>query len=297
MKLIIIGASGLLGGKIIESALKKGFTIYGTYYNHPINNVNSIKLDLTDKNLIYKTIKNINPEVVINTAALTDVDACEADHELAYNINVEAAATLANASSNVGAQLIQVSTDYVFDGKKGIYSEEDETHPINYYGYSKLISEEKVKSLAKEWCIVRTSVVFGWGRQHRPNFVTWVINGLRRGMKFNVVIDQYASPTFNSNLADMVVEIIERKLTGLIHTAGLDRIQRYDMAVKIAEVFELDKKLLHPVNSNSIEWKAQRPRDSSLNINKALNILKTKPFNITESLIRMKKEELDLKWI
>ena len=220
MKILITGASGLLGEKLAKFALKRGFEVYGTYMSNPTSLENPIKLDLTDTAAVLSLCEKIRPDIIIACAAITDVDLCEREKDLATAVNAEAAGDLAQASKAIGAHLVHVSTDYVFDGKKGMYSEDDEPKPINHYGYSKLLGEKKVASTAKSWCIARTSVVFGWGREKRPNYATWIMKGLREGKKLNVVTDQYASPTLNTNLAAMLLEISERKLQGIYHVAG-----------------------------------------------------------------------------
>jgi dTDP-4-dehydrorhamnose reductase len=291
MKILITGASGLLGEKLAKFALKRGFEVYGTYMSNPTSLGNPIKLDLTDTVAVLSLCEKTRPDIIIACAAITDVDLCEREKNLATAVNSEAAGDLAQASKAIGAHLVYVSTDYVFDGRKGRYDEEDEPKPINHYGYSKLLGEKKVASTAKSWCIARTSVVFGWGREKRPNYATWILKGLREGKKLNVVTDQYASPTLNTNLAAMLLEISERKLQGIYHVAGRDRIDRYAMASELADVFGLDKTLLTPVKSSSLNWLAKRPEDSSLNVNKAFRELTTKPLYLDKALIEMKATE------
>jgi len=290
MRILVTGASGLLGATLVELASKRGFEVYGTYKNNPISMENLFNLDLTDRTVVLDICRKIEPDTIINSVAITDVDLCEREKDLAIAVNAEAVGYLAEASTVFGAHLVHVSTDYVFDGEKGMYGEDDEPRPINHYGYSKLLGEKKVTS-AKSWCTARTSVVFGWGRESRPNFATWVIRGLRGGRKLNVVTDQYASPTLNTNLAAMLLEIVERKLQGIFHVAGRDRIDRYTMASRLAEAFNLDKSLLSPVNSSSISWSAKRPRDSSLRVDKALKELTTKPLHLDGALREMKATE------
>jgi dTDP-4-dehydrorhamnose reductase len=154
-----------------------------------------------------------------------------------------------------------------------------------------LQGEIYVKSTAKSWSIARTSAVFGWGREERPNFATWVINGLRKRNRLNVVIDQFTSPTLNANLAEMLLELAERRLKGTYHLAGNDRIDRFSMAVRTAEEFLLDRTLLTPVTSDNLNWFARRPKDSSLNVGKAVRELKSKPMELDRALIEMKLTE------
>jgi len=179
--------------------------------------------------------------------------------------------------------LIHFSTDYVFDGERGNYNESDKPTPVNQYGASKLIGERLVLQ-HENTCVARTSVVFGWGRTYRPNFGLWLYNKLSKGEPVNVVSDQFASPTLNTNLANMLLELAERRALGLIHVAGATRISRFEFAVKLANTFNFSSALLTPVKSESINWIAKRPEDSSLDITKARETLNTKPLKIEDAL-------------
>ena len=291
MRMLITGTGGLLGEKLARLASKSGFEVYGTYRSKPVNIDNPVHLDLIDKSAVIAVCKKIKPDIIINSAAITDVDLCEREKDLAIVENAEAVGYLAEASRVIGAHLVHLSTDYIFDGEKGMYNEGDEPNPINHYGYSKLLGEKKLISIAESWCIARSSVIFGWGREQRPNFAAWVLRSLREGKKLNVVTDQYASPTLNNNLAEMLLEIAERKLQGIYHVAGRDRINRFEMAVNIADIFNLDNTLLSPSNSSSTSWLAKRPKDSSLNVEKSLKELNTKPLHIDEAIKEMKNTE------
>lgn len=291
MRILVTGANGLLGVKIVELATTQGFEVYRTDIDSPANTKSYVRLDLTDREAVLSSCRDLRPEAIINTAALTDVDFCEREKNAAIRVNADVAGYLAEAAKIVGAHMVQVSTDYVFDGEKGMYGEEDEPNPINNYGYSKLLGERKVASAAGSWCVARTSVIFGWGRESRSNFATWVLGGLRAGKKLTVVTDQYASPTFNLNLAEMLLEMSKRKLQGIYHTVGRDRINRYDMAVKIAAVFGLDQTLVSPTSSSDISWLAKRPRDSSLRVDKVLEELDAKPLALDKAIIEMCRTE------
>jgi dTDP-4-dehydrorhamnose reductase len=291
LKVLLIGAGGLLGARVFDEAMRRGFDVYAAYKTRPTEG-KFLQLDITDKKAVFETIREVGPEVIINTAAFTDVDACEVEKETALKVNGEAVGYLAEASTQTGTYLLHVSTDYVFDGDKGMYREQDTPSPVNFYGYSKLLGEKIVKDLADDWCIVRTSALYGWGRESRPNFATWVINGLRSRRALKIVTDQYVSPTFNTELAGLLMEIAERKITGILHVAGAERATRYQMALKISEVFGLGKDLLQPVTSNSLNWKARRPKDSSLNIEKVTNKLGINTLNLTQALSQMREEEL-----
>ncbi len=290
LKLLVTGASGLLGHKVAQLALKKGHEIYSIYKEHSINLGTPIKLDLTGQSEVFKVISRLKPELVIHTAAYTDVDGCEINKDLAWKVNAEATKHVAMASTSTGAHLTYVSTDYIFDGEKGFYTEDDSPNPISYYGYTKLRGEEFVKEHAKEWCIARASVIYGWSQTQKLNFATWLINNLNQGKEVKVLIDQYVSPTLNTNLAGMLLDIAERKIIGTLHTAGATRVSRHEFALKLAEVFNLNMDMIKPAKTDEMSWRAKRPKDSSLNISKASSLLNAKPLRLDHALQMMKKE-------
>ena len=285
------GASGLLGHKVAELALENGHEVYSMYKEHPTNLGNPIKLDLTNRNQVSETISQLKPQAIIHTAAYTDVDGCEINRDLAWKANAKATQHIAEASAKVNSHLTYVSTDYVFDGEKGLYSEEDQPNPISHYGYTKLKGEEFAKELAERWCIIRASVIYGWSQTPKLNFATWLIENLNQGKEIKVLTDQYVSPTLNTNLAEMLLEIAERNRTGTLHTAGATRVNRHEFALELARVFNLNRDMIKPAKTSEMSWKAKRPRDSSLNVNKASTLLDSKPLKLNHALERMKKEE------
>lgn len=289
LKLLVTGASGLLGHRIVQLALEKGNEVYSVYKEHPTNLGKPIKLDLTVKDQVSMTFAELKPQAIIHTAAYADVDGCEIKRDLAWKVNAEATKHIARASARVGSHLTCVSTDYVFDGERGYYSEEDQPNPISYYGYTKLMGEEFVKEYANEWCIARPSVIYGWFRE-KLNFATWLLSNLDKGKEVKVLIDQHVSPTLNTNLAGMVLEISERKITGILHTAGATRVSRHEFAIELAKAFNLSEDLIKPATTNEMSWSAKRPKNSSLNVNKAMTLLSQKPLELDLAFELMKKE-------
>lgn len=285
MKILVTGASGLLGNKIISLASSQGHETLGTHNLHlPEEPSKSRRINLVDRRAVKSLFSDFGPDVVIHTASMTDVDQCETDPPLAMKTNGELPGIIADTCNELGCFLVHVSTDYVFDGKHGNYSENAAPNPINIYGRSKLMGEREVSRRARTFCIARTSSIFGWGRAHRSNFATWLCQKLRRMEKVSAVTDQYVSPTLNTDLASMLLEIAERRLNGLFHLSGATRISRYDFAVRLARTFSLNESLILPVKVESMNWKAKRPRDSSLNVSKAMETLNNKPVTIEESL-------------
>jgi len=283
MKILVTGGSGLLGGKICEIATEENHQVYSGYCHNVPQFGNPFKLDLTQNN--FDIISQIKPDVIIHTAALTNVDKCESDKGLAYKINFEGTKGLAKIARQLNSFFIYISTDYVFSGEKGMYVEEDRPNPINYYGYTKLLGEDYCD------CVVRTCVIYG----ARPatgkiNFALWLINKLKEKEEVRVVMDQYITPTLNTNLAEMILEIAERRLFGKFHLAGATRISTYNFALEIANKFKLDKDLIIPIKMDELKRIAKRPRDSSLDTSKASKILKKRPYRLDEALEILKNE-------
>jgi dTDP-4-dehydrorhamnose reductase len=251
-----------------------------------------VQLDQTNEAQVKETIARIHPQVIINTAALSDVDFCEENPDAAFLVNSESVAYFATAAREAGSFLLQVSTDYVFDGEKGSYSELDPPHPVNTYGNSKLQGERAAVFIGEGlWSIARPSVIFGWGRPYRPNAATYVFEKLSKHEAVRMVRDQYCSPTFNTNLAAMLVEVAERKIPGILHTAGATRLSRHELALKVADTFGLDKKLVLEATAKEVPWKAKRPKDSSLNVARATTLLSNRPHAITDALDQFRKEQ------
>jgi len=284
-RVLVTGASGLLGCKLVK-ALSEGYEVIPTHNTHPIH-PGSVRMDIVDGDEVARVLSGVKPKLVVHTAAETNVDKCETSRELAWSINAEGTRNVAEACGKKGVKLVYVSTDYVFDGEKGLYREEDEAKPVNYYGVTKLKGEEFVREFCEDFIIARTSVLYGW-HSSRVNFATWVIDSLRNGKRISVVEDHYNSPTLADDLAEIILRIVGMDLAGAYHVAGSERISRYDFAMKIAEVFGFDRSLITPVRMKDLRvWIAQRPRDSSLSVDKAKRELKVSLLDVREGLHRM----------
>lgn len=220
-------------------------------------------LDVTDKTALKESVMRAMPSTIINCAAITNVDACETDRQLAWAINVTLVENLARLARIVDAHLVHVSTDYVFDGTKGPYTEQAVPNPINYYGKSKLAGENVCTSGTSHSSIVRTCLVYG-PPSDRPDFVQWVINACSSKTPIRVVNDQFAQPTYVEDIAEALLRITLRKRTGIYHVAGPDFMSRYDMAVRIAEFFKVDPSMIQPVTSAELQQPARRPHRSGL---------------------------------
>jgi dTDP-4-dehydrorhamnose reductase len=291
VKLLVTGASGLLGSKLCEIAIKKSHEVYSAYSQHkPLHGV-PVQFDVSNKGAVEKIFEKVNPEAVVHAAALTNVDKCESEKELAWRINVQGTENVAASCEKHRAFLVYISTDYVFDGEKGMYKEDDKPAPINYYGLTKLKGEESVEDLLDQHCIARSSVIYGSiPATGKVNFALWLLERLERKETVKIVTDQWNSPTLNTNLAKMLLEVLERKLNGIYHLAGATRVNRCEFAKFLAENFNFDTNLISPVSSKGIPWTAKRPRDSSLDVNRASQALRNRPLKILDALKTMKKE-------
>jgi len=287
MRIFITGGGGLLGSKLAEVAIAEGNEVFSGHCHHVPEFGVGVKFDLENPAEISKAIIDVNPDVVFHTAALTDVDKCETDADLAHRINVRGTELVSEAARDVGSFLVYVSTDYVFDGKNGMYREDDETSPVNRYGRTKLLGEEFCD------CVARTCVIYGARpASGKANFALWLIERLGQGGEVSIVTDQYVTPTLNTNLAEMLIEAGEKGLRGTFHMAGATRVSRYEFARELCDVFGFDEDLVVPSKMADMRWNAKRPSDSSLDTSKASMCLERGPLALKESLEALKEEML-----
>lgn len=291
MKLLITGSTGLFGSKLAEIASAKGFDVYAGCNDGQSTSGYPVFFDVSDKNQVKQVFDRSQPDVVVHAASLTDVDKCEVDQALAWNVNVIGTKNVAELATKNGAFLVYISTDYVFNGKKGCYKERDQIGPVNYYGYTKLKAEEVSLQFAPDCCIARTSVLYGTHPSAgKINFALWLLNTLKSKEKVRVVTDQWNSPTLNTSLAEMVLDVVAQRLCGVFHLCGASRVSRFEFAMSLCEVFGLDSSLIEPVEASSFNWPAKRPMDSSLDVSKAQSLLHVKPLELASALAVLKKE-------
>ncbi|MCH6586096.1 MAG: dTDP-4-dehydrorhamnose reductase [Thaumarchaeota archaeon] len=289
MKFLVTGSTGLVGRQVVKDLTEKNHEVYSCYHNQKPQHGNPIHLDLTDLSSIETTIEQVKPDVIIHLAAMTDVDGCEAQKDLAFLINAQATEKLAKQAALQNAFFVYVSTDYVFDGTKELWKENDKPNPLGNYGKSKLGGEKALGNLASSYCIARISTPFGL-HPKKKGFPLWVAENLKSKKEINVLVDQFTSPTYTPNLSKMLIEISERQLLGIFHVSGASRISRYELAELVCEKLNLDKKFLKPSTIDEIKWKAKRPKDSSLDVSNATYILNEKPQKIEDSLNLFIKE-------
>ena len=215
-------------------------------------------VNIRDRNLLKQTVMAAMPHTVINLAAMTNVDKCESDRQTAWDMNVTLVENLARLTRTIDAKLVQISTDYVFDGTKGPYSETSVPNPISYYGKSKLAGENVCMAGNTNAVIVRTNIIYGPPRE-RPDFVRWVLDALESRTPIRVVDDQIGNPTYVDDLAEVIMRLALSKRTGMYHVGGADFVSRYDFAMRIAEFFKLDPSIIARVTTAELAQPARRP--------------------------------------
>ena len=298
--ILIIGANGFLGSNILQ--LRKTKEVRDLNYqflaadiensNVPID-VTFYHINITNPQDTLKKIEVISPDVILLTAAMTNVDQNEVDKDLATAINTEGPKNVLEACKKTDSKLVFMSTDFIFDGisKEGNYNENDTPNPLSYYAKTKYNAEQAIINSEIEYTICRTAVLYGWNKE-KQNFITWIINKLQQNEPIQIVTDQLNSPTFVKNLAEILIKLIEKDAKGTYHTAGDCTLNRYEMALKCAEVFNLKKELISPIES--IEQKAIRPKNAGLNISKLKRLIGSdlKIYNLDDGLNYMKNHRL-----
>lgn len=275
-KVLVIGANGLLGQKIVETFLDD-FEVHGIgRKNKPsleFDKFNYTVCDITNREQILELVRTFEPHFIVNSAAYTNVDGCEDEKEDCWKINVVGVENLANTAKRFGIHVVHISTDYVFDGVEGNYDEESRPKPLGYYGRTKLAAENALISSGIDCAIVRTMVLFGMGIDLNHNFVTWIIEKLTNGESIKIVDDQFGHPTLVDDLAKAILKIVDLKKTGIYNIAGSECISRFELAQKIAKVFDLNSALIHSIKTKDLNQKAPRPLNSSFDLNKTLKEL------------------------
>jgi len=257
------------------------------------DSVEYLSSDIKNRDTIKKVVHDYCPDFIIHTAAFTNVDLSEKLREDAWKINVKGVEYIAEAARAIDAHIIHISTDYIFDGKDGPYSENAIPNPVGYYGRTKLASENALRISGSLFTILRTNVLYGIALKSRPDFVRWVINSLDKNESIRIVKDQINNPTFIDDLVQGINKIIEFRKTGTYNIGGQEFLSRYDFTLRIADYFDLDKNLITPITTAELKQPAKRPLKSGLLILKAETELGYKPHTINESLTAMRKE-LDL---
>jgi dTDP-4-dehydrorhamnose reductase len=291
-KILITGTNGLLGQAMVSVFSRESdFEIIKTSVEPETfvrTGLQYIQLDITNKDELKKTVSEINPSVIINCAAFTDVDKCETERELSWKINVDAVKNLIIAARPVNAKLVHFSTDYVFDGKNGPYDEQSVPNPLSFYGRGKLASENALIASGIEHAIIRTMVLFGYGVNVKPNFAMWLVNKLSAKEKVNIVDDQIGNSTIVDDLAYGTLKVVEKEKTGIYNIAGRDIESRLDFTMKLCDVYGYDKSLINRIKTKDLNQPAPRPLNSGLITLKAETELGFRPMNTVEALQLLK---------
>ena len=293
---LLTGANGLLGQKLVY-ALKSRNDIEllatGIGQNRLIDQANYSfqSLDITNKTEVDQTVKQFSPHVIINCAAMTNVDACELNQKQCWDVNVNGVKHLANAVAKLGTHFIHLSTDFVFDGENGPYNENDLPNPLHYYAKSKLESEKIVIENCVNWSIARTIIIYGiTDNMSRSNLVLWAKGEIEKGNTINVVNDQFRSPTLAEDLATGCISIMDKNAYGLFHLSGPTRYSILEMVYMVAEFYNLDKSLINPVSSKSLNQPAKRPLVTGFDISKAKKELNFNPVDFLAGIEIMDRQ-------
>ncbi|MBI2674990.1 MAG: SDR family oxidoreductase [Candidatus Aenigmarchaeota archaeon] len=279
MKCLVIGATGLVGSAVTNSLGKADIKVYGTYVSRHAKGF--MKTDIRDRKSLGKAFEKARPDVALLTAALAWVDYCETHKEEAWGINVEGTKNVARFCKEQGCKMVFISTDYVFDGLHGPYSEEGKPNPINWYGKTKLEGERIVNRL-EDHLIIRTNNVFNFNEP--KNFVTRLIAQNRKGIEVNVANDQYGNPTFAPNLADAITELLWKDRDGLYNICGKSWVTRYEFSMMLADMLKLDKRLISGRSTEELKQPVRRPKKAGLLVGKAEKELKTRPLFMKECI-------------
>ncbi len=294
-RVLVCGSNGLLGQQLafLLDGESEYEVLHSSYHRSFVNDqalFDYTQLDITNRSDVKSLISSYRPDIVLNAAALTNVDFCDREREQAWKVNVTGVEHLVEVCRRINAKLIHVSTDYVFDGKFGNYTETDRANPVNYYGKTKLAGENVIISSGIEYAILRTILVYGIGVNVKNNFALWVINNLNEGKPIRCVDDQISNPTHVHDLAMAMKNVMDRNANGLFHISGAETITRYNFALRVAEIFGYDKTLIERIKTTDLEQRAVRPMNTTFILEKAKSQLHYSPMNITQGLMMMQQD-------
>lgn len=282
--MLLTGASGFLGGHLADKARSR-WTLTTLSHAHPLPGTQTI--DLRDREAVLALVRTLRPHVILHAAANANLDACQRDPQAARAVNTTAVATLLEAAAEVKARLILVSTDMVFDGARGRYNEEDEVNPLSVYGATKVEAEELVLAAPGEHVVARAALIYGRPRHGGSSFSQWIENRLISDQPVPLYTDQFRTPVWVENLAELLLELAGGGYTGLIHLGGASRIDRYTFALQLCRAAGYNPALLQPGSMHDTVSDAPRPVDVSLDSSRAAALLRTPLLDSEEGLRRM----------
>jgi dTDP-4-dehydrorhamnose reductase len=292
--ILITGSNGLLGQKLIHLLKEKNEVVATSLGSCLISNQSGFiyqSLDITEEDSILQIFEKYKPDFVINTAAMTNVDACEDDKELCDKINVTAVNYLSTACEKFNSHLIHISTDFIFDGENGPYREDDVANPLSYYGLSKWKSEQLLQQSNCKWAILRTIILYGTAENlQRNNIVLWGRQALKDGQELNIIDDQFRSPTLAEDLAEACRLVIKKQAIGVYNASGKDQMSIYEMVERMADFYKCDKSQINRISSSTLNQKAKRPPKTGFILNKSIKELGYKPHSFEEGLALLEKQ-------
>ncbi len=288
MRFVVTGSNGLVGSRACALLKQGGHEVVGLGRGarRTTHTDRYLSLDLGLEADVLTAIESAAPDVILHTASMTEVDACEKNPEAAYAANVTAAAAVARGARRVGAHLVHVSTDYVFDGDHGPYDEQALPNPRGVYAVTKHMGEQAARIFVPGCAIARTAVVYGWPAAGRPNFGAWLVGALEKRQPLKLFEDQFVSASLADSVAAMVVELGARKLGGIWNTCGAEVVDRVTFGRALCEVFGFDASLITPTKMADLKLASPRPLRSGLKVDKARAQLEAKPLSLAESLAR-----------
>ncbi len=296
--ILLTGVTGLFGTAFLTKAAKNDkITVTGISRRQNTDKklmlYKFIPADITNEKRIKDIVRNTNPDIILHAASIGNVDYCEAHKREAWKVNVEGTRNILRAAKLTGSKLIFFSTNAVYDGEKPPFDEKAKRHPIDYYGMTKVTSEEDIKKSRIPWVIVRLMTMYGWHQKsQRYNPVTWMIDQLRRNNKINIVSDISNNHLYVGQAVDAVLQIIRlQKWNEIYNIAGRDCISRYQLAQEVADIFSLDQTLITPVKSSFFKTIAPRPKNTCFKTTKMETELKITPLSIRKGLQRMAHEK------
>ncbi|MCX2473859.1 SDR family oxidoreductase [Pedobacter sp. MC2016-05] len=291
MKTILTtGSNGLLGQKLTEKILAEGrVKLVATskgINRYPVKaGYGYAEMDILNLQQVREVIDKYQPDAIIHTAAMTNVDTAEADKGMCYQLNVVAVQNLLSLCEEKNIQLIHLSTDFVFDGEEGPYKEDDPVNPVSYYGESKVWAEEIIKKSTADWVVMRTILVYGiTNDMSRSNIVLWAKGALEKGLPIKVVNDQWRMPTLAEDLAEACLLAVEKNAKGIYHVSGKDYMSIADLVRKVADYWALDQSIISEVSSVGLNQTARRPMKTGFVLDKAINDLDYRPHSFEEGL-------------
>ena len=277
IRVLVVGGSGFVGRHVMNHFSSQGTSQSGES--------GFIKMDIRDPEITRKVLKQIEPDLVINASGMTNVDYCESHVEEAISVNAHAVGMLADAAEKCGATLCHISTDYVFSGDRGNYSEDDDTGPINAYGISKLMGEKELQG--RKCIIIRISTPYGINFPgKKTTFMDFVISSLRSGKKIRIVTDQLTTPTYTGDIPIAIERLFSLNKTGIYHLGSTECISRHSFAELLADVFSLDSGLIEPVKTSEMGFAAKRPLNTCMNVSKISKIIEINSIRKNLELIR-----------